>query len=136
MSKKGSKDEPLLERFSKMLDRKQQRMLKLQHDVNEKKMIDDPDAFNPPFRPKINEFSCKIVDEKRKHRDMSFLESLNVWKQIKEDKKKLRQIAKQIEDGAECTFQPDLKRKKETNFGQRSHSIDVTLTTLEDKTNG
>jgi len=62
----------------------------------EKKMIDDPDAFNPPFKPKINEVSCKIVEEKRKAREMTLIESLNVWKQIKEDKKKLRQIAKQI----------------------------------------
>ena len=80
MSKKASQDAPLLERFSKMLDRKQQRMLKLEHDVLERKMIEDPDAFNPPFRPKINEVSCRIVDEKRRARDMTFIESLNVWK--------------------------------------------------------
>ena len=62
----------------------------------EKKMIDDPDAFNPSFKPMINEVSCQIVLEKRKARDLTLIESLNVWKQIKEDKKKLRQIAKQI----------------------------------------
>ena len=63
-----------------MLDRKQQRMLKLEQDVREKKMIEDPDAFNPPFKPKINEMSSKLVEEKRKARDMTFIESLNVWR--------------------------------------------------------
>ena len=57
-------------------------------------MIEDPDSFNPSFRPKINEVSSRLVEEKRKARDMTFIESLNVWKQLKEDKKKLRQIAK------------------------------------------
>lgn len=43
-------------------------------------MIADPDTFNPPFKPKINQISQKIVDEKRRTRDMTLIESLNVWK--------------------------------------------------------
>ena len=100
-------------------------------------MIDDPDAFNPSFKPMINEVSCQIVQEKRKARDLTLIESLNVWKQIKEDKKKLRQIAKQIQEGAECTFKPDLGKKKGNScFGRRSHSTEVSFISQEQNTNG
>lgn len=117
-----------------MLVRKEQRMLKLQQDILDRKMQADPDAFNPPLKPKINENSTKLVEENRRNRDVSFTDSLQIWKQIKEDKKKLRQIAKQIEEASECTFQPNLR--KANYFDVRSHSNDTSLLTNTEKTDG
>ncbi len=54
-------ESPLLERFQKMKERKEQRLQKLQQDIIEKKIMEDPDAFYPPLKPKINEKSNQIV---------------------------------------------------------------------------
>lgn len=53
---------PIHERFEKMMARKERKLKEMQEELLEKKKREDPEAFNPSFKPTINKKSLEFAE--------------------------------------------------------------------------
>ena len=85
---------PIYERFQKVLAHKQKKINELKAKIEKKREEDDPDAYYPTFKPNLNSNSRLIVEKQRQQQEnaVDVVEKTRLWKQVKDEKNKLKQI--------------------------------------------
>ena len=80
---------------------KEKRLNQIRNELESKKMVEDPDAFNPSFKPKINSSSRDISP------DLDFIQRNKRWDMIKQAKLQIQRVESEEREHQICSFHPE-----------------------------